>query len=458
MSETMGMGNSALFTHVDEAVDWVTSLIPFGIRPGLERIEQIMEQFGHPERRLKFIHVAGTNGKGSTCAMLTSVLMEAGFDVGTFTSPYIEKYSNRLKYNNEDIPDETLVVLVNQLRPVVEQIAATPLGSPTMFEVSVALAILYYATVAYPDIVVFETGLGGRLDVTNIVTPIVSVITNIGHDHMDILGDTIEAIAAEKAGIIKHGVPVVTAVEQPEALEVIRRTAEQRRSTLYVMGEQFRYESESRIEDAQAFSFQGPFRALDSVTITMNGAHQLKNAAVSLMTLEVLRNYMAIVIDDEALLDGMRKAAWPGRLEMVKRDPRILLDGAHNPEGMETLAQALKDTYQFKRCHIMMGMLSTKHHPDALRHILPLADTVIFSEPDFRKKLDADKLAAIAEEVLGDQEDRPEIVIEPNWRIALDKLQSMTSAEDLGVVTGTLYMIADVRSYLLYQKDSEKGW
>lgn len=458
MSETRVTGKDTQFTHAEEAVEWINSLIPFGIRPGLERIELLMERFGNPERRLKFIHVAGTNGKGSTCAMLTSVLLEAGFDVGTFTSPYIEKYQNRLKYNNEDIADETLVELTNRLRPVVEEIASTPLGSPTMFEVSVALAFLYYGTVTYPDVVVLETGLGGRLDVTNIVTPILSVITNIGHDHMDILGNTIEEIAFEKAGIIKAGVPVVTAVEQPEALEVIRKAAVTKKSALYVMGEQFRYEPKQRVEDAQTFSFTGPFRALDDITITMNGVHQLKNAAVTVMALEVLRTYLAFIIDEDLLLAGMYKAAWPGRLEMIRRNPRILIDGAHNPEGMATLAQALKDTYSYKRCHIVMGMLSTKHHPDALRHILPLADTVIFTEPNFRKKLAASELAAIAKEVLGEQEKQPEFVIEPDWRSALAKLQSITSADDLGVVTGTLYLIADVRSYMLYQMDSEKGW
>lgn len=458
MSETKDMGQLTRFTQVDEAVAWINSLIPFGIRPGLERVELLMERFGHPERRLKFIHVAGTNGKGSTCAMLTSVLLEAGFDVGTFTSPFIERYSNRLKYNNEDIPDETLVDLVNRIRPHVEELSTTEIGSPTFFEVSVVIAILYYATVTYPDVVVFETGLGGRLDVTNIVTPILSIITNIGHDHMDILGDTIEKIAFEKAGIIKPGVPVVTAVEQPEALEVIRAKAKECHTTLYVMNEQFSIEPLQREEDAQTFSFTGPFRKLESVTITMNGAHQLKNAAVTLIALEALRNYMAFVIDDEKLLLGMQNAAWPGRLEMVCREPRILLDGAHNPEGMETLVQALRDTYRYEKLHVMMGMLSTKHHHDALRHILPLADTVIFTEPNYRKKMDADQLAHIADQVLGDLENRPEIVIEPDWRAGLAKLQSMTGAGDLGVVTGTLYLIADVRSHLLYQKDSEKGW
>lgn len=453
-----GTGTYVPFTEVEQAVDWINSLIPFGIRPGLERIQLMMERLGNPERRLKFIHVAGTNGKGSTCAMLTSVLLAAGYDVGTFTSPYIERFTNRFKFNNEDIPDETLVQIANQLRPLVEEIAKTELGSPTMFEVSTAVAFVYYGTVAYPDVVVLETGLGGRLDVTNIVTPIVSVITNIGHDHMDVLGDTIEKIAYEKAGIIKAGVPVVTTVEQPEALEVIRQKAIEMKATLYAMNEQFSYKTLSLQENQQAFSFDGPFRQLEQISITLNGAHQLKNAVLSLMTLEVLRQYMAFIIDDEVLLKGFRRAAWPGRLEMILDQPRLLIDGAHNPEGAETLAQALRDTYRYERCHIMMGMLSTKHHHDTLRHILPLADTVIFTEPNFRKKMDAEQLVKIAEDVLSSASKRPEIMVEPDWHKALEKLTALTGPDDLAVVTGTLYLISDVRSHILYHTESEKGW
>ncbi|KHF33539.1 Folylpolyglutamate synthase [Paenibacillus sp. P1XP2] len=223
-------GFSSLRTYA-EAADWINGLIPFGIRPGMARIEKMMEMLGHPHRRLKFIHVAGTNGKGSTCAFLTRVLLQSGYTVGTYTSPYITKFTNRFQYNGEDIPEETLLMLANRLYPIVEEIAATELGSPTMFEVSTALAILYYAEECVPDIVVWETGLGGRLDVTNIVYPVVSVITNIGMDHTDILGDTVEQIAFEKAGIIKPGVPVVSCVQQPEAIEVCakrRRNAAQR--------------------------------------------------------------------------------------------------------------------------------------------------------------------------------------------------------------------------------------
>ncbi|MCM3630082.1 bifunctional folylpolyglutamate synthase/dihydrofolate synthase [Paenibacillus glycanilyticus] len=451
------MERSDALRSYSEAVDWINGLIPFGIRPGLDRVEHLLERLHNPQRRLKFIHIAGTNGKGSTCAYLTSVLLKCGYDVGTFTSPYITKFTNRFQYNGQDIEEETLLRLANVLKPHVEAIAETELGSPTMFEVSTVLAILFYATVTYPDYVVWETGLGGRLDVTNIVTPVISVITNVGHDHMDRLGDTLEAVAGEKAGIIKPGVPVVSAVDQPGVIEVVKRTAEEKKSTLYLLGEQFNIKELSSKEDEQSFRFEGMFRAIDPLSITLNGAHQRTNAAVAVMTLEVLRQYYALIVEDDALAEGLREARWPGRLEMVSRSPRLLIDGAHNPEGAESLVQALRTTYRYDKLHVMMGMMENKNHRDVLKHILPIVDTLIVTEPDFRNKQSAELLADLVREVKP-VESSFELIVEKDWREGLRKLQQMTGEADLGVVTGTLYLIGDVRSRILYNSDSEKGW
>lgn len=443
------------FRTYEEARDWITGLTAFGIRPGLERITRLLERFDRPERRLKFIHVAGTNGKGSVCAYLTSVLRAAEYDVGTFTSPYLTRYTDRIQFNGEDIPDDVLVRLANEVKPHVDELAATELGSPTMFEVTTLIAILYFATVAYPDYVVWEAGLGGRLDVTNVVVPVVSVITNIGHDHVDVLGDTLEAIAAEKAGIIKPGVPVVSAATQPEAVQVLQETAERSKSTLYLLGRQFRAEPLAAEGEGQRLRFEGPFRTIEPLAISMHGAHQRTNAAAAVMTLEILRQYYALILEDEALDEGLRAARWPGRLEMVREQPRIVLDGAHNPEAMAALAAALQETYSWKKLHVMTGMLANKNHIDTLRHILPIADSLIVTEPDFGKKLDAGELARIAADVPGCPADA---AAEPDWRRALDALISRTGPGDLALVTGSLYLIADVRSRLRNERDSEKGW
>ncbi|MBP2000407.1 dihydrofolate synthase/folylpolyglutamate synthase [Paenibacillus shirakamiensis] len=442
----------------DEAVQWINGLIPFGIRPGLERILALMDQLGNPHQRLKFIHVAGTNGKGSSCAFLTETLKISGYTVGTFTSPYITKFTDRFQFNGENISEETLVDLANQLHPLVTEMAETELGSPTMFEVSTALAILYFGKVCYPDVIVWETGLGGRMDVTNIVTPIVSLITNIGMDHTDILGDTLEDITREKAGIIKRGVPVVSCVEQPESIAILKSKAAESKSTLYLLNDQFSYVRHSFDEKTQQFTFKGPFRDM-KLSISLQGEHQVKNATGVMMVLEVLRQYMAFVLEDEDVEQGFSNTAWAGRLETVSTDPHIILDGAHNPEGAQSLVTSISETYSYHKLNLMMGMLSNKHHRDYLEHILPIVDTLILTEPDFRKKMDAQSLFDLVQE-LRNTKAKPnlEIIVEPDWTEALNRLKKETGTEDLAVVTGTLYLISDVRAALLHQTDSEKGW
>jgi dihydrofolate synthase / folylpolyglutamate synthase len=448
------------FESAREAVDWVTRFIPtVGIKPGLKRMERIMELLEHPERRLKFIHVAGTNGKGSVCAYLTEILKTCGYHVGTFTSPYIEKYNERIRINGENISDEDLLATINKIKPAIDAVAVTELGQPSMFEISTVIAIEYFAREACPDYVVWETGLGGRLDSTNIVTPVISVITNIGHDHMDVLGDSLEQIAAEKAGIIKSGVPVVSAVEQPEVIRVIEETAKAKKSTLYLLGREFHFETLSSQENDQRFRFQGTFRNVPELSISMNGAHQLKNASVALMTIEVLRQYYALIVEDEDLQKAMKEAFWPGRLELVSREPRILIDGAHNPEGAEVLAGALKDTFSYTKLHFMMGMLGNKNHTGYFRHILPIVDTLILTEPDWHKKAQAAELAGLARTLLAEiGRTDVEVIVEPDWKTALELLKRRTAQDDLAVVSGTLYLIGDVRSWINHQTDSEKGW
>lgn len=442
----------------EEAVEWINNLIPFGIRPGLERILLMMEAFGNPHEKLKFIHVAGTNGKGSSCAFLTKTLMECGYTVGTFTSPYITKFTNRFQYNLEDIAEETLLSVTTQLMPVVEQIAASELGSPTMFEVSTAIAIIYFSSYCKPDIVVWETGLGGRMDVTNIVTPIASLITNIGMDHTDVLGETIELIATEKAGIIKEGIPVVSCVTQPEAITVLKEKAKAKHAPLYLLQQQFTYKRQLLNELSQYLQFSGPFHDF-TIEIGLQGEHQCTNASGVLMVLDILREQLGYVLSDDAIKKGMRDTLWAGRMELVHSNPRIVLDGAHNPEGAESLARSIPETYRYQKLNLMMGILANKHHQAYLQHILPIVDTLILSEPDFRRKLDAERLFEIVTELKAQYAKADlKIIVEPDWKSALSLLLAQTQQEDLGVVTGTLYMISDVRASLLHQTDSEKGW
>lgn len=447
-----------MFQTYEEAQQWITGLSSLGIRPGLERMRLFMDKFDHPERRLKFIHVAGTNGKGSVCAYLSEVLKECGYDVGTFTSPYLEHYTSRIRLNGQNIPEESVLRLANRIKPVADEIAGTEWGPATSFEISTVLAILYFATEAYPDYVVWETGLGGRLDSTNIVYPVATVITNIGYDHMDLLGNDIASIAREKAGIIKPGVPVITAVKQPEALEVIRAAAEEKKASLYVLGKQFSFQTLDREENRQTFRFECIFRTLEQVPITMNGLHQVENAAVALMTLEVLRQYMALIVEDEDLFRGMEQTRWPGRLETVSHSPKLVLDGAHNAEGAAALAEALTGTYSYQNLHVVLGMVESKNHRGVLEHILPIANTLIITEPDISRKMDSGRLMKLAEDVMTASGKKVNLELEPDWRKAVRRVMEITRPDDLAVVTGTLYLISDVRSMILHHADTEKGW
>jgi len=446
-----------MFQNHQEAMQWILGLRSFGIRPGLERTKWMLAKLDHPHRHLRFVHVAGTNGKGSTCAFLYETLRRCGYGVGMFTSPYIDRYENRIQCDGEPISGESLTRLANRIKPLADELAAGELGPPTMFEVTVVLAILYFATEKYPDYIIWETGLGGRLDCTNVVHPVVSIITNVGHDHTDILGDSIEQIAEEKAGIIKPGVPVVTTAEDPAAIEVIRKAAEARKATMYLLHRDFFIEKASVEENAQTFDFRGPFRTIPEVRIRMAGAHQQKNAAAALMTLEVLRQYLALILEDEDLYPAFLETKWPGRFERISDNPPLIVDGAHNPDGARTLADTLRGVNR-RRLNVMVGMVKSKNHRAYLEHILPIADRIIFTEPDDARKLSAQDLADIAAPVIESLARPVEWTMEPDWKKALERLMAWTGKDDVAIVTGTLYLVSDVRSWVIHQSESEKGW
>jgi dihydrofolate synthase/folylpolyglutamate synthase len=257
---------------------------------------------------------------------------------------------------------------------------------------------------------------------------------------------------------VKAGVPVVSAVEQPEAIAVLERKCAKQKATLYLMDREYEYQAVYSKLNEQKFNFKGLFRSINGLVISLNGAHQYKNAAIAIMTLEVLRQYYALIVEDEVLIRALNATKWPGRLEMISEQPRILLDGAHNPEGAQTLAAALQTTYTYNKLHLMIGMMGTKHHSDYLRHILPMVDTLVVTEPDFRNQIDAHKLAELARTLSREMKLHVNIVVEPDWKKALLRLKNFISVEDLGVISGTLYLISDVRTWILYQSDSEKGW
>lgn len=332
-----------------QAIQSLQSLQMFGARPGLETITRLAARAGNPERALRFIHVAGTNGKGSTCAMLESIYRKAGLRVGLFTSPHLISFRERIQINRVLIPEETVARLVDEMQPWLAEF--TPENHPTFFEAVTLIALRYFAE-QQCELVIWETGLGGRLDATNLVTPLASVITNVQFDHEAWLGDTLEKIATEKAGIIKAGVPVVTAAEAPEALAVIRATASRCGAVLHVIA-------------AEA-----------TAATNLHGAHQRRNAALALKTVEMLQPTLPVTSD--AIAAGLSAVQWCGRFQILRcGNQTLLLDGAHNPAGARALAATVREEFPNQPLTIILGVLEDKNWAAVCTELAAIATKVI---------------------------------------------------------------------------------
>ncbi|HEY2329078.1 MAG TPA: folylpolyglutamate synthase/dihydrofolate synthase family protein, partial [Verrucomicrobiae bacterium] len=340
-----------------EAIQFLYGLQMFGANFGLETTRKLAALAGNPQEKLRFIHVAGTNGKGSTCAMLESVYRAAGLRVGLFTSPHLVSFRERIQVNRQLIPESELVRLVEEFQPLLKEFSADQ--HPTMFEAVTVMALKFFAEQKC-GLVIWETGLGGRLDATNIVTPLASVITNIALDHEQWLGNTLEKIAAEKAGIIKPGVPVTTAAREPEVLRVIEEVAREKNAPL------------TRIQNSK-FKIQNSEPSL-------LGEHQKLNATLAVATVEVLQKQIPVA--EKNIRTGLAQVNWPGRLQLVTQPGgrKILLDGAHNVAGAEALRAVLEKEFAGIRPVLIFGALADKNWPDICRRLAPLADK-IFTVP-----------------------------------------------------------------------------
>jgi len=423
----------------EEAMEYIHSVNWLGSRPGLERITVLCEKLGHPEKDLRFIHVGGTNGKGSFCCMLSNILTAAGYKTGLYTSPYIERFNERMQIDGESIPDEELAALTGEVKAV----ADTMDDPPTEFELITALAFLYYRNNRC-DYVVLEVGLGGRLDSTNIIpTPVLAVITGIDYDHTALLGDTSAAIAGEKAGIIKKSCPVLFGEGDDDAARVIRE------KTVSVCGSAFYHRTDySRITDvrltpdATMFSF-GDCR---DITLHMLGLYQLKNAANVLTAVDLLRAE-GLTIPEAAVYNGLAKAHWPARFEKLMTDPTVFYDGAHNPQGIrgaaENIRQYLSPAQPDGKVVLCMGVLKDKDFTAMIGELAPLADRVFTITPDNPRALPAAETAEVFRS-LGTAAASADSLAE-------GVKNALRYAQDTGrplVVLGSLYIYGDVKKAL----------
>lgn len=389
------------------AIKFLYGLSWFGARFGLETTRALAERAGNPQQQLRFIHVAGTNGKGSNCAMLESIYRTAGLRVGLFTSPHLVSFRERLQVNRQLISQADLVRLVVELRALLPNDPATPI---TLFEFVTVLALRYFAEQKC-DLVIWETGLGGRLDATNIVTPMASVITNIGFDHQQWLGDTLAKIAAEKAGIIKPGIPVITAAEQPEVLQVIEAVAREQGAPL------------SRV-------FGGPSPLPQSALL---GTHQKINAALARATVQVLRPQLPV--SDAAMQRGLEAVRWPGRLQWLKSSngQSVLLDGAHNVAGAETLRAALLQSDSRTKPTLILGILGDKDWRAMCQLLAPLAARILLVPVSSERTMQPQELAAACREA------NSQAVVQSCPTLA----EALRAAEpdSFVVIAGSLYLI-----------------
>lgn len=435
-----------------KALHFLAERTKFGINLGLQRIEKLLALLGNPHRQgaPKYIHVGGTNGKGSVSIMLAEILQACGYKTGLFTSPHLHSYRERFRLNGQPLSKAELVHQLAIIQPFLDQMAAAGEEAPTEFEISTALA-LHYFTEQQADWAVIEVGMGGEIDSTNVIQPELAVITNVAMDHMAYLGETVAEIAAVKAGIIKPGVPTLTAAQDQAALAVLQKRAAVKDTSLEQLGRDFAYLPRKVAESGQIFDWQklavnnsdGNNLVYADLSIQLLGEHQLANASLAVAAAAKLD------LPEAAVRQGLAAARWPGRLEIVNRQPLTVLDGAHNVAGMQALSAALQQYWPGRPIVAVLGMLADKERAEALRLLLPLVSRAVITKVPSPRAGDWQALAEICQEFAVPcqlVESVPQAVEAGRQILQSDELNG---DEPLFLVTGSLYMLAEARAYLL---------
>ncbi|KAF0464719.1 bifunctional folylpolyglutamate synthase/dihydrofolate synthase [Pediococcus acidilactici] len=418
--------------NYEEALAFVHGRPRLRKAPTLKRMRQFLTELGNPQTKIQAVHVAGTNGKGSTIAFLTSLLGQEGRQVGTFTSPFITRFNERIAVNGQPISDEAVANFVTQVRPVVEKMDQTELGGPLEFEIVTAMMFLYFAQ--HPvDVVLVEVGIGGLYDSTNVFTPLTSVIINVGWDHMALLGNTLPEIAQQKAGIIKPHVPVVTGVQVPEALTVIKRVANEQHAPLMVLDDDFKLTGDPA-------DFESNDCHVSNIKSGLLGVYQLKNLAVAIQAAIVLSRQRGWKLSADQIRRASLQARWPGRMEIMQQAPLVVLDGAHNLPGVQALKQSLQTYWQDRPIHILAAILDDKLFQPMIDELLTIPNAQLtltnFQNPLHRQVVQPAELVA---------NEARQINYEANWRTALRQLIKQANPRDVVIITGSLYFVSEVR-------------
>jgi len=482
----------------DQALSYLYNLQKFGIKLGLSRTESLLKAFNNPHQALNCIHIAGTNGKGSVAAMLSSIYSRAGYKVGLFTSPHLVDFRERFQINGRRISKAQTLELIRQIKEKVK--AEEP---PTFFEFVTAMALIYFFREKV-DLAVMEVGLGGRLDATNIIKPLITVITNISLEHQDHLGKTLEKIAQEKAGIIKSGVPLVTGVRQKKIQEQIESICRERQVLMALAGRDFRTrkvgegrfnyfgmrnadfgmeepfgvrssewgvekDTRYRMQDTRWMKDEGRgtkdqgsdigdqtlvtpnfelkttnsdtslVPRLESLRLALLGDHQIKNAGLALAVVELLQEKYPV--PDVKIRAGLGKVSWPGRMEMLSERPWIVLDGAHNPGAMRTLAESLSKVFSFKKLLIIFGMMKDKNIKQTLNCLIPLADKIILTRAEYDRSADPEYLKRVI------KGNRTRTLVVPDIPLAVTQALQEAGPEDLLLITGSLFVVGEALAW-----------
>jgi dihydrofolate synthase/folylpolyglutamate synthase len=428
------------------AVDYVLSFADYERVPrsavvfDLRRMEQLLDRVGNPQNAAKSVHIAGTKGKGSTAAMISSIMIQAGYSTGLYTSPHLLSIRERIQVDGRQISEDEFARLAESIKPEVEAVNTVgEFGELTTFEILTALAFAHFRDKAV-DYQVLETGLGGRLDATNVIRPEVCVITSISYDHMDVLGDTLGQIAGEKAGIIKPGCIAVSTPQSPEALKVLEEACRQRGVLLVRVGRDVTWQRRSGGPEGQSFEVRGR-RGEYQLNIPLIGEHQLENAVAAVAAVEALAERGA-AITAQAIINGIAGVNWPGRLQVLCKKPWVVVDGAHNGDSIRKLVQALRQYFTFEKAIVIFGASSDKNAAEMAAELASFPERVIISQSHHPRAVAAEKLA---EEFSGrgiTSETAEDVAL------AIERALSIAGPEDLICATGSLFLVAEVMEYM----------
>lgn len=418
--------------NYEEAREYLDQVSKGGSVLGLDNMRELLKRLGNPQDSLKFVHISGTNGKGSVLAYLSTVFKEAGYRTGRYISPTLFSYREKIQVNEKFIGREDLSRLTEKVKAAAEEMQNCAAGDPTIFEIETALAFLYFVEQKC-DIVILETGLGGALDATNVITtPVMEVIASISMDHMEFLGDTLGKIAYQKAGIIKPNTSVVSAMQQPEAMEVICNVCRERDCTFQAVDPE-QIKDISYGYEGQSFSYKN----WENIKISLMGSYQIKNAVLALEAINALRK-LGYDLKDRAVYQGMKKAIWKGRFTLISKDPVILMDGAHNPAAAEELVRSLKLYYAGKKFYYIFGMFRDKDYAQVIRLTAPMAEHIITVQtPGNPRALPAAELKEAVAEV------NPSVEAAESLHMAVNQVMERIDSDSVVVIFGSLSFLGE---------------